>query len=293
MSDWSTLIPANKRHELQRLVKLLSQVAGMKAIVLGGSHARGSARPESDIDIGIYYSDTAPLDITAIKQIADEVSKKDTLPTVTQFYEWGAWVNGGAWIDTDTGKIDLLYRNVEQLERVIEDAEQGKIQWDFAQQPPYGFYSVTYLAETMSCKAIYDPEQLILKLKACTKKYPEPLRKSIIQENLWGAEFTLLHAQKSAKSKDIYSTAGCITRILSYLTQVLFALNRQYFISDKEALDSISTFSQRPDHYKDKVEDILTTPNSENLAHPVQKVELLFLSVRKLAKELYVSKYSL
>jgi hypothetical protein len=73
-------------------------------------------------------------------------------------YEWGPWVNGGAWIETSSGKIDLLYRSLEHIERVIQDSNNGKFFSDFLQQPPYGFYSVTYLAETKACIPLIQPK---------------------------------------------------------------------------------------------------------------------------------------
>jgi len=48
------------QHELllQQIVVHLQQVHGLKAIVLGGSYASGSQRPDSDIDIAIYYQES-------------------------------------------------------------------------------------------------------------------------------------------------------------------------------------------------------------------------------------------
>lgn len=196
---------------------------GIKALVLGGSHARGTAHAGSDIDIGLYYSESNPFDIEAIREVAKRINPD---AVVTGTYEWGPWVNGGAWL----GGIDLLYRSLEHVERVIEEAQAGKISWDFQQQPPFGYYSVTYLGETKSCVPLYDPDRHIERLKRRVEKYPEAMRRAIVQENLWGAEFSLLYARK-AKG---YALAGCITRVLSHLTQVLFALKREYFISDRE-----------------------------------------------------------
>jgi hypothetical protein len=78
---------------------------------------------------------------------------------VTGFYVWGAWVNGGGWIHTPSVKVDFLYRNLDQVQRTINEAEQGSIQHDFDQQPAYGFYSVIYLAETKICLPLYDPQR--------------------------------------------------------------------------------------------------------------------------------------
>src|SRR5882757_5100737 len=83
---------------LKTITKQLSETPGIVAIVLGGSYVRGTARPDSDLDIGIYYSEQSPPEIQAIRSFAGKVSIPDHLPTVTGFYEWGPWVNGGAWI---------------------------------------------------------------------------------------------------------------------------------------------------------------------------------------------------
>ena len=80
------------------------------------------------------------------------------LLTVTGFYEWGAWVNGGAWIHNPVCKVDFLYRNLDQVKRTIDDAKRGILHHDYAQQPAYGFYSVIYLAETQICLPLYDPQ---------------------------------------------------------------------------------------------------------------------------------------
>src|SRR5262245_36269133 len=51
----STMTSANDETLLQALVKALSPVPGIQAVVLGGSRARGTATSGSDYDIGLYY----------------------------------------------------------------------------------------------------------------------------------------------------------------------------------------------------------------------------------------------
>lgn len=95
-------LPAEKRATVAPLVDALAQVPGVSAIVLGGSYASGMAKATSDVDLGLYYRPEAPFAIESIAHIARSVATAP--PTVTGFYEWGAWVNGGAWVQTATGK---------------------------------------------------------------------------------------------------------------------------------------------------------------------------------------------
>ena len=119
----------------------LQSLEGVSAIVLGGSYAMGSDTEKSDLDIGIYYSDKNPFDIEQIKFITKKYAV-DENPTVTGFYGWGPWVNGGAWIQTISGKVDFIYRNIEQVLSTIDKAKNGIWENDFEQQPPYGFSSL-------------------------------------------------------------------------------------------------------------------------------------------------------
>ena len=103
----------------------LVKIPGVTAIVLGGSYARGTARPDSDIDIALYYSESSLPDIEAIRCSAEKISLPNHPPTVAGYYKWGPWVNGGAWIQTSAGKLDLLYRNIDQVQRVLDDCDKG------------------------------------------------------------------------------------------------------------------------------------------------------------------------
>jgi len=134
---------------------------------------------------------------------------------------------------------------------------------------------------------------LIQSLKERVKIYPDALKRTIIQQNLWSVEFTLLHAKKCANGNDIYTTAGCVTRILSCLTQVLFALNNEYFISDREAVNSINSFEISINGYKQNVEEVIECLHhpKELLKDSIQKLESLFFKMKDLTGTLYSPKY--
>ena len=281
-----SILAQSKQLLLEQLVQSLKTVPGIGAIVLGGSYARGTQTETSDLDIALYYSDTAPFAIEDIRQIARSVSNADE-PTVTGFYEWGAWVNGGAWIQTNAGKVDFLYRNLEHIQRTIDEAQQGIHRHDYAQQPAYGFYSVIYLAETQCCLPLYDPYGWIAKLKAQVVTYPVQLRERIIADSLWSAEFTLIHARLFAEQGDVYNCAGCFTRAASSLTQVLFAINSIYFMSDKKVMETIARFALKPDNYVERLAALLAQPgsNASQLSHSCELLTALWREVVELHGE--------
>lgn len=273
-------LPEQKRSMLERLVDRLIGTVGVSAISLGGSYASGTQHEASDMDIGLYYSEAKPFSITTIRRIAEDVSVNGTA-TVTEFYEWGAWVNGGAWIHTQQGKVDLLYRSLEQVQRTIAEAQQGIFHHDYDQQPTYGFYSMIYLAETQICIPLYDPELLIAKLKRSVDVYPPKLKQKVIADSLWAAEFTLLHARGFAAQGDVYNTVGCLTRVVSNLTQALFALNEIYFMHDKKVLDAVARFPDLPSGYIQQINHILAHPGStvQELTRTVSDLEQAWRSV--------------
>jgi hypothetical protein len=265
---------------LSGLVIRLSEIPSVGAIVLGGSFARGTARSDSDLDVGIYYSEQALPDVDAVRGCAELVSIPSQPPTVTGFYAWGPWVNGGAWIRTPAGKVDLLYRNTDQVRRVLEGGHQGIHQHDFYQQPTFGFTSLIYFAETKCCLPLFDRQDLISELKSRVEIYPAPLQGKVIGDCLAIAEFTFLHAQGFALRGDIFNTAGCLTKIAFMLAQALFALNAEYYFGDKGALEATDRFPKQPKQFSARLQHILAFPG----ATPSQ-LEAAVCEMRKLWHE--------
>jgi hypothetical protein len=287
-------LPEQKRLLLEYLVDQLRRTPGVAAVVLGGSYASGMHHPASDMDIGLYYLSAHPFSIGDIRRIAENISA-DEEPTVTGFYEWGAWVNGGAWIHVPQGKVDFLYRNLDQVQRTIAEAKQGVYQHDYDQQPAHGFFSVIYLAETQICIPLHDPDLLITSLKREVEVYPPKLKAKIISDSLWSAEFTLLHARGFSALGDIYNTVGCLIRVSSNLTQALFALNERYFIRDKKVLEVVAGFHHLPTGYIAQINRILACPGStaQELTETVRDLEQVWGSVVSLPGIHYEPKFQM
>ena len=73
------------------------------------------------------------------------------------------------------------------------------------------------LAETQCCIALTDPYGAIARLKTAVESYPEELRRKVIADSLWLAEFTLMHAQDFAENGDVFNFTGCVTRVCYFL----------------------------------------------------------------------------
>jgi len=283
-----------KRLLLEKLVKQLSHINGVSAVVLGGSYASGAHHENSDMDVGLYYYEDSPFSIDEIRRIANHASI-DGKPTVTGFYGWGAWVNGGAWIHTPQGKVDFIYRNLNQVQRTIDEAHRGISHHDYDQQPTHGYFSVIYLAETQICIPLYDPRLLISDLKRRVQVYPPMLKHKVIADSLWATEFTLLHARGFAAQRDVYNTVGCLTRASSNLTQALFAINEKFFLRDKKVLETVAGFSYLPAGYIQQINHILACPGNtaEELTKSVTDLEQAWHKVVSLPGVEYQPKFQM
>ncbi len=272
----------------QELASQLAAIKGVSAVVLGGSYARGRQRVDSDIDIGLYYREQVPFAIADIRRIAAQVN--DTAdPVVTNFYRWGPWVNGGAWLTVRGQRVDFLYRSIDHIERVVEECQKGVFQSDFYQQPPCGFHSYVYLAETDVCAVLHDEEGIIAALKRRIWPYPEPLKRAIINRFAWACEFDLSHGRKSAALGDAYVTIGCLTRCAAHLVQVLYALNERYFLTDKGALQEAAGFQVAPEDFAARAIAALLPAgaNPASLTRAVAGADALFGDVVALCGGMY------
>lgn len=277
-------VPRARLGLINEIVAKLAAVRNVAAVVLGGSYARGTAKATSDLDFGIYYTEGSPFDTGRIREVAEKISSPGTPPTVTGFYEWGPWVNGGAWIVTSQGKVDFLYRNVQQIERTIARASTGSYEHNYYQQPTFGFNSIVYLAETQCCITLADPSGAIARLKTAVERYPEELRRKVITDSLWLAEFTLMHAQGFAENGDVLNSAGCVVRICYFLLHTLFALNRVYYFGDKGALETTEMFDRKPPDFAWRIQKIVSEPGDKpiKLIATINLLRAVWLETRDL-----------
>ncbi|WP_027570983.1 nucleotidyltransferase domain-containing protein [Bradyrhizobium sp. WSM1743] len=221
---------------LTRLTSALADVPGVQAVVLGGSRARGSAHAASDYDIGLYFKTAIPLDTERLLAAAKDVADDPAATNVTPVGEWGQWIVGGAWLAVEGRKVDLLYRNADAVEAVMEFCRAGVVTMDYQPGHPHGLCSAIWMGEIAYCRPLHDPNSVIARLKSIALPYPPPLRAALIRRFQWEILFSVENAELAAGRNERSHIAGCVYRSLACVAQVLFALNERYLINEKGAL---------------------------------------------------------
>jgi predicted nucleotidyltransferase len=104
------------------LADQLAGLPGAVAVILGGSRATATHRPDSDWDLGVYYrSSRRPLD-------PDDVRRLGHPGYVSELGEWGPIVHGGAWLTIDGTAVDVLFRDLDTIERWLDEAREGRFE---------------------------------------------------------------------------------------------------------------------------------------------------------------------
>ena len=230
---------------LGRLVRALGGVPGIRAIVLGGSRARGEATAQSDYDIGLYYEADNPIDTGRLAKAAMLLPGAAS-SSVTAIGDWGPWINGGAWLTVDGRRVDLLYRELDKVQGVIEACQAGRIERVYQPGHPHAFVSAIYMGEVALAQVLWDPEAVLAPLKRRCLPYPDALREALIRSFFWEARFALENAAHGRGKDDPAYVAGCAFRSVACLCQVLFALNGVYLLNEKGAVQSVEKLARRP-----------------------------------------------
>jgi hypothetical protein len=104
---------------VEDLAERLARVPGVVAVTLGGSRATGTAVEGSDWDFGLYYrGGLDPADISALGWPGRVFAPG----------EWGSIVNGGAWLTVRGVKVDLIYRDLDEVLRWTAAAADGRFE---------------------------------------------------------------------------------------------------------------------------------------------------------------------
>ncbi len=246
------MLEPNDEVLIGRLVRAFGGVPGVRAIVLGGSRARGEATAASDYDIGLYYEADHPIDTGRLAKAAMLLPGAAS-SSVTAIGEWGPWINGGAWLTVAGKRVDLLYREIDKVRTVIEACRAGRIERVYQPGNPHAFVSSTYMGEVALAQALWDPDDVFGALKRLCEPYPPALGEALIRTFPWEARFAIENALHGRGRDDPAYVAGCGFRAVACLCQSLFALNGVYLLNEKGAAQAVEKLPRHPAHFSVRV----------------------------------------
>lgn len=190
---------------LRSMADELSRVPGVRAVALGGSRARGTHRPDSDIDLGLYVD--SDVDRAGIARVASGWTGEPV--EVAERGGWGPWVDGGAWLIVDGVPVDLILRDVTRVGEQCARAVRGA--FAFHTQPGHPS------ASSMSPMRARWPPACRFAIRRTpgrsgTERHPYPaaLREAFLT-SLWQVDFLLNAAVKGAKAGDVAYVSLCGT----------------------------------------------------------------------------------
>jgi predicted nucleotidyltransferase len=265
----------------------LGEIEGVVAVALGGSWARGTAEQGSDVDLGVYYWSSKPPSVELFWRLACDLHADNSPPEVTDFGDWGPWVNGGAWLQIRDLKVDWLYRDLKRISEVFEECSRGVVTCDYYLGHPHGFHNHIYLAEIHYGRPLHDPSGILAELKKSVAVYPPELKRALVARFLYDADFMLKLARPTASRGDVFHVAGCLFRCAAALVQVLFALNDTYFMNEKGALRIADSLSIKPPAFSSRITAILAGLDQSlpTLQARVDEMAALITETRSLAKK--------
>jgi predicted nucleotidyltransferase len=260
---------------------------GVVAVTLGGSLARGRADRRSDVDLGLYYDPANPFSVEELRTLATELDDRHT-PEVVGLGDWGPWINGGAWTRIRGAKVDLLYRDLRLVDRVLDDCTAGRTTCAYQPGHPHGFHSHSYAGEVHHGLALHDPTGALAGRRRRTSPYPPALRREVVRRYLWEADFAVQTAKGAAGRGDLAYVSGCLFRAVACLVQVLFALNERWFLNEKGAVGEAAGFPRTPPGFAADAAGALSglRPERATLAAALQAMAALTATVRQTATPL-------
>ena len=202
---------------VSRLAGELAASAGVVAVVVGGSRATGDADAGSDWDLGVYYSGTVGL------------AAVEAHGTVHPPGSWGRLMNGGAWLELDGTKVDVLLRDLDAVEHWTAEAGAGRFEVDGLLGYVAGMPTYTLTAELAIARPIVGTLDL-------DTTYPDALAAAAPARWRFCRDFSLTHAAAHAERGNVAGTLGQAARAVFEEAHARACEQRRWVLNEKRIL---------------------------------------------------------
>ncbi|GHF43701.1 hypothetical protein HNQ07_001947 [Deinococcus metalli] len=235
-------------------------VPGVQGVVLGGSHATGTATAMSDLDLGLYYDHASPLDIPALTALCRDLDDSGEA-TASDLGGWGPWVDGGAWLTIQGQRVDFIYRDLGRVGHSVQDACAGRVTLHVQPGHPHGIHGHHYAGELASCVILDDLTGGLRALQAQIGTYPPALGRALEEAYAWSPTFWLGGAEKGIGRGDLAYVQGCVFQAVMALVQVICARARVWVLNEKGAVQRAATCAGAPDDFARRVNAAVAEPD--------------------------------
>jgi nucleotidyltransferase-like protein len=199
------------------LVERLAGLPGVVAVVLGGSRATGTHRPDSDWDLGLYHRRS--LDTSGVRALGHPGH-------VSGLGEWGPIMDGGAWLTVDGHAVDVIYRDLDRVERWLADAREGR--YEVLTQNGYLVGAPTYLpvGELALCRPLSGELPR-------PSGFPPALSASAARNWTGRAAVALMFASAHARGADAIACAGMLSAAVLSAAHARLAERGEWALNEK------------------------------------------------------------
>ncbi|WP_017415889.1 nucleotidyltransferase domain-containing protein [Clostridium tunisiense] len=207
---------------------------GIRAIIVGGSVARGYADEYSDIEIPIFWEELPNEKLR--KLIVKELNAEFFYPYNHEAREDNIIVN--------ELRIDLWHITLEQEEQVIKSVIE-----DFE----IDFGSSNAIDTIRTCIPIFG-EEIISSWKTKAKEYPKQIAISSINKALQSIDSTQVELLIQRENSTLLFEH--IANLQKNIFIILLALNKEYFPTFKWMYKSLEGFKIKPDNVEQRFRDV-------------------------------------
>jgi predicted nucleotidyltransferase len=202
------------------IVPKLAELPGVRAVVLGGSRAQGREGPDSDWDFGVYYRGTFDAELLGRLGHPAHVARPG---------EWGRIVNGGAWMSVLGQRVDVLLRDLDQVERWSDDARDGRFEIDGVPGHLAGLPTYTVLGEVALARVLTGELPAV--------EFPDRLRRVAEARWRWCGGFSLFHADAHLAKDNTVGAAGMAAKAAMETAHGIVASRGVWVLNEKTLIE--------------------------------------------------------
>ncbi len=198
---------------------------GVLAVTLGGSRATGTARPDSDWDFSVYYRGRGE---------GFDPSVLTSLTWPGQIFPIGGWgggvFNGGAWLTAGDRRVDVHYRDLDDVERELAEAQAGRFGIERLLFHLAGIPTYIVAAELATNRVLHG--------ELPRPAYPAALREAAPRRWYADARATLEYARTAHAARGhLADTSGAIATAACQSAHAALAARGQWVTNEKRLVD--------------------------------------------------------